>query len=139
MGTNYYLQEKPPCECCGRPYKSKHIGKSSAGWCFALHVYPDEGINDLPDWAGLWDDKSVYNEYGDEVSEAEMLRIITERKHKSEWSEKPKPHSYASWEQFHRHNHSQEGPNGLVRSKIDGNHCIGHGDGTWDLIVGEFS
>ena len=36
-------------------------------------------------------------------------------------------------------NNAEHGPNGLVRSKIDGHHCIGHGAGTWDLEVGDFS
>ena len=34
MGTNYYLNDR-------------HIGKSSAGWYFALHIYPEENINSL--------------------------------------------------------------------------------------------
>lgn len=39
MGTNYYLYEKPACACCGREFGSKHIGKSSGGWCFSLEMY----------------------------------------------------------------------------------------------------
>lgn len=38
MGTNYYLHSQDPCEHCGRSYPELHIGKSSAGWVFALHV-----------------------------------------------------------------------------------------------------
>lgn len=49
MGTNYYLQ-KNVCGCCGRPEKQIHIGKSSAGWAFALRVYPHDGIKDYDDW-----------------------------------------------------------------------------------------
>ena len=54
MGTNYYLYQKPDCECCGRPFEPLHIGKSSAGWCFALHIMPEDGISTLLDWCALW-------------------------------------------------------------------------------------
>ena len=46
MGTNYYLSSKP-CSCCGRKDSQRHIGKSSAGWVFALHVYPDQAKGEL--------------------------------------------------------------------------------------------
>jgi len=38
LGTNYYWQESEPCAACGRGYEQVHVGKSSAGWCFSLHV-----------------------------------------------------------------------------------------------------
>lgn len=137
MGTNYYLQSEPPCKLCGHKKDDKHIGKSSCGWCFALHVYPDEGINDLFDWQRVWHGKIIIDEYGKIVSEEDILKIITIRhSDKTNWDEKP--YGYHSWDDFHRDNHSQQGPNGLVRSKIQG-HCIGHGAGAWDLIDGEFS
>ena len=41
MGTNYYLHKKPPCEACGHEPAPLHIGKSSGGWCFSLHVIPE--------------------------------------------------------------------------------------------------
>lgn len=40
---------------------------------------------------------------------------------------------------FLHQNHAVMGPNNLCRSEIDGIHCIGHGDGTWDYHIGEFS
>jgi len=62
MGTNYYLvkNERPPCPCCERTYVQErlHIGKSSGGWCFALHVIPEMGmllIDSNPKVAGVWD------------------------------------------------------------------------------------
>lgn len=114
MGTNYYLHEKPDCESCGRPFKPIHIGKSSGGWCFSLHVYPEDGINTLDDWCELWNKPGAFvrNEYGERIPIAEMYRIITDRR----------------W-------HSGT----LRRHDRAGNHCIGHGHGTWDYIVGEFS
>lgn len=27
----------------------------------------------------------------------------------------------------------------LIRAKVDGAHCVGHGEGTYDYIVGDFS
>ena len=82
MGTNYYWHEKPPCSSCGRKYEPLHIGKSSAGWCFALHIIPEEDINDLPDWQKLWDTPGslIFNEYGDILSPAAMTGVITIRK-----------------------------------------------------------
>lgn len=137
MGTNYYFQEKPPCECCGRAFNMRHIGKSSGGWCFSLRVYPDEGINELADWIKLWSTPGsrIEDEYGDVVTTDEMLAAITDR---CSMVKKRVPYGYTSLEEFHRRNDSQDGPNGLFRSRI-GSRCIGHGIGTYDLIVGEFS
>ncbi len=101
-----------------------HIGKSSAGWCFSLHVAhprPDEchcwGDDGRPEsfeqWKDLIEDPSnaIFDEYGDRVSAEDMLRCITERSH----------------------------PRGLLRHDLDAHYCVGHGRGTWDLMIGEFS
>jgi hypothetical protein len=138
MGTNYYLETKPPCTECGRGYERKHIGKSSGGWCFALHVEPDAGINDLDDWRRLWSEPGarIFDEYEREVTLGDMLLTITERVARNDFG--AKPYSYPSWKTFHAQNHSQAGPNGLLRHQI-GPHCLAHGSGTWDLILGEFS
>lgn len=138
MGTNYYLCPNR-CTHCGRSDEKKHIGKSSAGWAFALHVYPEDGIRDLGDWLQRFQDKKnhVEDEYGREISQEMMLGIIRDRHGNKDWDNVP--YMYDSWEDFHRKNYSQQGPNGLVRCAIDNRHCIGHGEGTWDLIAGEFS
>lgn len=112
MGTNFYV-ELPPCECCGRTYESKHIGKSSAGWCFSLHVYPEEGINTLQDWKKYLQGKTIVNEYGENVSFERLIQTITCRQH-----------LLADVE--------------LNRHEIDGHFCVGHGDGTFDYLVGDF-
>lgn len=135
MGTNYYITES--CPCCGREDEPKHLGKSSAGWCFALHVYPDEGINDLSDWEKLWEGKTIIDEYGDWINTKQMRDIITNREGNDK--QEKNPFGYKSWVEFHRLNQSELGPNNLIRRQVDSYHCIGHGDGTWDLIVGEFS
>ena len=132
MGTNYYLHTKAPCKTCGRPFDRLHIGKSSYGWCFTLHVIPEEGIVDLPDWQKLWKKRGAFivDEYGDRVSKEKMMEIITER----EWKG-----GQAGWRpaEFAR-NYAVAGPNGLARHRLDG-FCIKHGAGTWDCLVGEFS
>ena len=112
MGTNFYLELKP-CECCGRADEPLHIGKSSAGWVFALHVYPEMGINNLEDWKRIFkkDGKKIVSEYGDEKTYEEMISNIVNRSH----------------------------PRGLNRSYVDGRHCIGNGEGTYDYMIGEFS
>jgi len=135
MGTNFYLYDQPPCEKCGRPFKPKHIGKSSAGWCFTLHVEPDEGIHDLGDWRERWAKPAAYieNEYGDRISPEEMDSIITKRGPGRHTPDEPDPWSPRDYEQ----NYAVPGPNGLVRHRI-GRFCVGHGEGTWDLVVGEF-
>lgn len=131
MGTNYYLH-RDICPHCKRSGERLHIGKSSAGWCFSLHVDAAEGINSLADWQDLWSrqDSRIVDEYGDELSPDDMLRIIIRR----EWR---RTYEYpAAW---YTQNHAEPGPNGLARHRIDQRHCIGHGNGTYDLIVGEFS
>lgn len=114
MGTNYYLHKKEDCECCGRPFPPLHIGKSSGGWCFSLHVIPEDNIRTLDDWRHLWmaEGTLIRNEYGERISVDEMEKTITKR----------------SWR-----------GNFPTRHDLDGYHCIGHGEGTWDYIVGEFS
>lgn len=114
MGTNYFMYQKSDCECCGRPFEPLHIGKSSGGWCFSLHVMPEDNINTLDDWRALWNKPGAFirNEYGERISIEEMEKTITQR----------------SW-------------NGSTpkRHEIDGIHCVGCGAGTWDYITGEFS
>jgi hypothetical protein len=137
MGTNYYVEAEPSCQTCGRGYEQIHIGKSSAGWVFHLHVYPEDGIHDLADWQQRWKGKTIRDEYGRKVSETEMLDVITKRGREPKWSEPP--YGYKSWSQFHAENDSVPGPEGLLRARIDGRRTIGHGEGTWDLAVGDFS
>jgi len=131
MGTNFYmLTPETVCPCCGRGEGRKHIGKSSAGWCFALHVYPDEGINDLADWEKLWATHAIEDEYGDTITAEQLLDRITKRSFPRERPYDPKEL---------RENYAEPGPSGLVRHKLAPGHCIGHGAGTWDLLVGNFS
>lgn len=137
MGMNYYIVENH-CSHCNRGDK-RHVGKSSAGWCFSLHVYPDEGINTIEDWKAIlrsaW---RIEDEDGDEIEADVLIARITERS----WNggkRQDHPHGYQDWQQFNDLNHCHEGPNGLSRHNVDGRHCIGNGEGTWDYMIGEFS
>lgn len=150
MGTNFYLKPRPACECCGREFETLHIGKSSYGWCFSLHIIPEKGINTLGDWINRWNSPTaeIEDEYGGPISPMEMENIITSRSHpaKTDWDQEwwnPRSTiikcSYTSEADFHAKNHSERGPNFLLRHRVDGVHCSGHGDGTYDYILGEFS
>ena len=70
MGTNYFVIDKAG--------DTKHFGKRSAGWDFALHVYPDEGIKRLEDWLVLLSDKNaeVRDDSGRKIKLKHLLRIV---------------------------------------------------------------
>jgi len=129
MGTNYYAQEDS-CESCNRcdEYKRYHIGKSSGGWRFSLHVkgdIPDYNTHDyelpegsfscLDDWKHYLaeDNVRIFDEYRGELTLEELLKVITER----------------SW----RGNQSD-----LRAHVVDNKWCVGTEGGTWDLMTGHF-
>lgn len=132
MGTNYYLYREAACGHCGHRAEPLHIGKSSAGWCFALHVIPEEGLDSLDAWKVAWSSEGtgIEDEYGRIITPQEMEGVVMRRagmavaRHEAG---------------FLAENHAIDGPRGLLRHDMDGTHCVGHGDGTWDLIAGEFS
>ena len=73
MSTNYYAHID-----LGGPVVKLHIGKSSAGWCFALHV-TDE-ITSLDDWRKAWRCPwvTIVDEYGDVITTDAMVSTITD-------------------------------------------------------------
>ncbi len=79
MSTNYYLQAQDPCPHCKREYETLHIGKSSAGWMFALRIYPELNIMELVDWEREWENKVIVDEYGSVISKEQILNTITKR------------------------------------------------------------
>ena len=112
MSTNFYLRPIPSeCSCCGRAFEELHIGKSSGGWPFALHVISEKNLNTLEDWESLWADTekwAIFDEYNRPLTSKEMSDWVRNRET-------------------------------TFRRSIDGCHCIGHGPGPWDYIDGEFS
>ena len=134
MGTNYYYYATDDCPHCGcNKSEPMHIGKSSFGWCFSLHVYNEKWEEDRPkdlkDWKALWKSGGVIkSEYGERIILEGMLEIVTNRRGNSA--------KFNAAEAAR--NQAVQGPFGLWRHRIDG-HCIGHGSGTWDLITGDFS
>lgn len=134
MGTNYYAAHK-------KTDHKIHIGKKSHGWCFALHVYPSANLNSLGDWERYL--QSGYFNIVDECKHYygidEFLDIVLDKNGPIR-----KPAQYPNYfntseQEFHRCNSSEPGPNNLVRAKIDGTSCIGHGPGPYSYFVGDFS
>lgn len=101
-------EEEPP----GLLSTCLHIGKSSAGWAFSLHVIPSLGLTSWEAWLDHLSkpDVLIENEYGEVLTLEEFRSRVENRSH----------------------------PNGLLRHNLD-RHCIAHGEGSWDLIQGEFS
>lgn len=137
---NYYSVLKSELPAPGSTinfYYSKntyHIGKSSYGWVFSLHVIPDIGITDMASWIYYLThpERSIVNESGVEISFDEMITIIKERR-----AARPPSNLCIQYSP-----NAIMGPNNLLRSKIDGNHVIRWGDGghgTWDCVIGEFT
>jgi hypothetical protein len=94
---------------------------------------PEENINTWQDWLDMfanYKESYIKDEYGQRISLPEFISIVTERKwkRKTEWNIDDL-----------RRNSAEPGPNGLVRHLVNGVHCIGHGEGTYDYIIGEFS
>ena len=144
MGTNYYsvkrgIETLGPDDFWERKDKSEmgesddvlHIGKSSGGWCFSLHVIPERGIHDLYDWISIFIDpeRVMIDEYMTPVSLLQIMSTITARLRleRCGWSAK----DYES-------NYAEPGPNNLVRH-TPGMGCVKQGAGTWDCITGSFS
>ena len=116
MGTNYYLHQKA-CQCCKKSQTRIHIGKSSMGWAFSLHIspnaYDDPYVPNFEAWKALILDpeNTIFDEYGEQVEAESMLNTITNRSH----------------------------PKGLWRHDVDGRHCTANGEGTYDYCTGDFS
>ena len=124
MGTNYYLFIDDYSHYIeGQPGKIRiHIGKSSGGWVFALHAIPERNLMSLDDWlkflsemtSGDYPRGIIEDEYGCKLTLDNLCSCITQR----------------SW---------GRSADNLIRSRVDGSHCIGQGAGTWEMIAGEFS
>jgi hypothetical protein len=138
MGTNYYTVKKGVEEMDSEAFWASrgsednlHIGKSSAGWCFSLHIIPELNIHDLPGWVPylLDQDRLIVDEYRQVVTYEQMLAIITDRK----------SNRTCTWtREMYDKNYAEPGPNNLARHSL-GHGCTRQGAGSWDCIEGEFS
>jgi hypothetical protein len=123
MSTNYTWTDR-------NSGKQRSIGLSSGGWCFALRVYPDAGINTLVDWTKLFNTPGsvITDEIDRVITVQDMMEIITDRCWRGN---KPSARELAA-------NYGMPGPNGLARSVIGkGTRCVGHGEGTWDYFAAD--
>lgn len=132
MGTNYYIRSQTGANIEGLDTPEWHIGKSSAGWVFALHV--DNKIKSFEDITKVFfneylksDGSRIYEEYGDSVHLDIMINIIAHRK--SWWTSLDGAGDFCSF---------CDTDINLMRRKV-GINCVANGEGTYDLIEGEFS
>ena len=136
MGTNYYAVETGQ--------KKLHVGKSSGGWCFSLHIVPEQGFKTWSAWKKFLSKATVEitDEYGQTHSFEDFVATVENRSWGNDF-EAQIPASvsywYPSWDVFFARNCAKPGPNGLLRHLVDGRHCVGNGRGTYDYLVGEFS
>lgn len=74
--------------------------------------------------------------YQGEITVEDMLKIITDRARPQLSVGRRSKRLQAEW---NKNNHAIDGPNGLRRAELEEDRVIGHGEGTWDYFVGEFS
>lgn len=140
MGTNYEIkikkQDVMEILSLDDPYDYYHLGKSSGGWVFSLKIYPLDGIHNWDDWLKIFETRVVHiwDEYDRPVSVEDFITTVTDRS----WGRNNIGNAQDFKEYCHR-NRCLPGPNGLMRHIIDGRHCTGHGGGTYDYMIGEFS
>ena len=138
MGTNYYWKWNP-CSCCGLSKEELHIGKSSGGWAFSLHVANPEKLwekeQGLPEtlagWIALFtandDAGGIYDEYGYKIGFNELMDTIGRRP----------PIPKENWGNQRMDKYSVFDPNiGLWRHTYNAKIVKGE---TFDLCYGEFS
>lgn len=80
MSTNYYAFGPFPG---GEPDgEGLHVGKTAAGWVFLFRVHGDLGLTSRAEWVEFVGraDVAVRNEYGREVSVAEMTEAMSARR-----------------------------------------------------------
>ena len=131
MGTNYYFNFHE-CKECGHSQDKIHIGKSSAGWYFQLHV--TEELTSLEDWIALFYSGKgrIYDEIGGRVDAIDMIDYICNRGLKTQKTRE-------ELEKMAFTEGCLVGSNNLFRMRVTPGRCVGHGIGTWDLVQGEFS
>ena len=148
MGTNYYLHIKKPDQKVVTPmsFNTYHIGKSSYGWAFSLHVDEYEGVNSLQDLKNkileAGENAIIQDEYENIFTLDELLSVILDRSWgnycASEEVFKTSKHMFPD-DSFTSTRHKIY--KSMRRHTIDGRFCVGWSseEETYDLIQGEFS
>ena len=111
-------------------YLTYHIGKSSAGWRFLLQIYPEQGINNLEDWKKLFKDGIIVDEYGEEISQEDMLKEITKKA--------PSP-GLKDESSTTMHDDTYEVRDGLIVHPLKWNIVDNSAKETYDVREGDFS
>lgn len=142
MGTNYYIKTgrkiKRTCPTCNHTHLEEekyHIGKSSWGRYFTLHVDREHHLTDLKTWLAflkkaLRKPKSgIFDEYGEAVTLEDMVHCITRDRYFPERADKNvAPGTPAKWGDIY-------GEQNLVYSQ---GAKVGE-DGLYVMLEGEFS
>jgi hypothetical protein len=136
MGTNYYAVSKKEnftetelshlADDLDDDEVIIHLGKSSGGWRFSLHVYPEIGLMSWNDILTIAENSvRILDEYEEEVTLDFFIDVVTDRK----WGRVSSDEDYM----IDKH--------GLRIHPIDNSHCIGNGgeNETFDYIKGNFS
>jgi len=111
MSTNYYaIYDECDCTCdhCSKKGMAYHLGKSSTGWAFALHIEPSMNLYDLEDIITFLIQKkaTIIDERNSYCSLEDWLGLVVDL-------------------------HPE------VKHREDGKRCL-VGSGTFDLLEGEF-
>jgi hypothetical protein len=72
---------------------------------------------------------TIRDEYGRIIDPSEFFTVV--------WDREGNPEKLVD-KQWLKNNHAIPGPFGLARHRLD-DRCIGHGDGPFDYIIGDFS
>lgn len=142
-----------------------HLGKSSFGWRFSLHIYPASGIMNWFDLQNIIHQGIViYDEYGEEVPYDVFCGIVMDRNRDMEFpmkilANRNTPDKFEileggilggyvivndDYEYFDATGYSLD-KKGNIITPIDGRHCIGNGRNTedfcqtYDYMIGNFS
>ena len=138
MGMNYYCETgrmfEVECDCGFRHMmpETLHIGKSSWGWTFSLHVIPEKGLECWRDWEEvLKDARRIYNEEGENVSLEELRETVLHRARELNDEEKARMEEIAERDGYFLDRRSWLF--GGEDSRKQGE------DGDYSIITGEFS
>lgn len=91
MGTNYYVETKAPCPCCGAGGEQAHIGKSSVEWEFLFQTYPEKGIRTFAGWKAFLAGRKIVDEYGQAVALNDLIALA--EKKRGGWNSRTAPAS----------------------------------------------